>query len=260
LLAALTCIATPVAVMAFTSVGGVVGPERDLVLATAWAARVVAVYLSAALSIALLELAPGRMGRLVGPLHNAVPPLARAAARLLTGAAAASCLATGTVRTLPLATGTVRTVPAPVGDSLAAAVQPVPLPPLDWPGLSAPIRLPALLAPPTTALPSRPSRSPRPALTARPALPAPPARPAAGPPWLPAENPTAAASVVVRPGDSLWSIARRALGPRASDAQVALAWPRWWAANRNAVGSDPNLIHPGLRLLAPTAPSVRRTT
>ena len=81
--------------------------------------------------------------------------------------------------------------------------------------------------------------------------------PVVGPPLappLPARTPQALAvtAVVVQPGDSLWSIAARDLGARASAAQVAQAWPRWWAANRAVLGEDPDLIHPGTRLAAPT--------
>jgi hypothetical protein len=57
--------------------------------------------------------------------------------------------------------------------------------------------------------------------------------------------------VVVRPGDSLWSVAADHLPPCASNAQIARAWPTWWAANRTAVGADPDLIHPGLPLTPP---------
>jgi nucleoid-associated protein YgaU len=60
--------------------------------------------------------------------------------------------------------------------------------------------------------------------------------------------------VVVKPGDSLWAIAADHLPSPATDAQIARAWPRWWAANRDAVGAAPDLIHPGLRL-RPPAPS-----
>ena len=59
---------------------------------------------------------------------------------------------------------------------------------------------------------------------------------------------------VVRPGDSLWDIAERhleALGKRATAADVARAWPAWWAANREVVGAHPDLIHPGQHLEAP---------
>jgi nucleoid-associated protein YgaU len=57
--------------------------------------------------------------------------------------------------------------------------------------------------------------------------------------------------VVVHRGDSLWRIAARSLGPGASDAEVATEWPRWWRANRSAVGPDPDLLRPGTRLMAP---------
>jgi nucleoid-associated protein YgaU len=57
--------------------------------------------------------------------------------------------------------------------------------------------------------------------------------------------------VVVDPGDSLWSITATALGDDADVAEVAAAWPRWWAANRDVIGPDPNLIHPGQRLRRP---------
>jgi nucleoid-associated protein YgaU len=59
-------------------------------------------------------------------------------------------------------------------------------------------------------------------------------------------------AVVVRRGDTLWSIAARALGDDARDAEVDSEWRRWFAANRNVIGSDPNLITPGMRLIAPT--------
>lgn len=63
----------------------------------------------------------------------------------------------------------------------------------------------------------------------------------------------ATAFVVVRRGDTLWDIARRHLPAGASDAQVARAWPRWYAANRAVIGSDPALIRPGQRLRVPDA-------
>jgi hypothetical protein len=56
----------------------------------------------------------------------------------------------------------------------------------------------------------------------------------------------------VHPGDSLWSIAADALGADASDARVASAWQRWYAANRLLIGPDPGLLRPGQRLQPPT--------
>ena len=63
--------------------------------------------------------------------------------------------------------------------------------------------------------------------------------------------PAQPAIYTVRPGDTLWDIARRHLDGRPSDAAIARAWPRWYAANRALIGSDPNLILPGMRLLIP---------
>ena len=58
--------------------------------------------------------------------------------------------------------------------------------------------------------------------------------------------------VVVHRGDSLWSIAARHLGEQATDADVADAWPRWYAANRELIGEDPDLLLPGQVLVVPT--------
>ena len=58
--------------------------------------------------------------------------------------------------------------------------------------------------------------------------------------------------VVVRPGDSLWSIAAELLGPAADDAEVTAAWHRLHRANRSRVG-DPDLSRPGQHLVVPAA-------
>jgi nucleoid-associated protein YgaU len=58
-------------------------------------------------------------------------------------------------------------------------------------------------------------------------------------------------AVVVRPGDTLWSLAAARLGAAAPPRRIAVEWPRWWAANRALIGSDPDLIHPGQRLEVP---------
>ncbi len=61
------------------------------------------------------------------------------------------------------------------------------------------------------------------------------------------------AEVVVHRGDTLWAIAARHLGPGATDAEVAAAWPGWYRANRGVIGDDPDVILPGQRLRAPGA-------
>lgn len=62
-----------------------------------------------------------------------------------------------------------------------------------------------------------------------------------------------ARSVVVRPGDSLWLIAERAIGPqRGGDpAAVDAAWREWYRTNRAVIGEDPDVILPGQRLAPP---------
>ena len=57
--------------------------------------------------------------------------------------------------------------------------------------------------------------------------------------------------LVVRRGDTLWAIAARALGPGASDADVAAEWPRWWLHNKPVIGENPDLLIPGTALTAP---------
>ena len=65
--------------------------------------------------------------------------------------------------------------------------------------------------------------------------------------------PAGDASVVVKGGDSLWSIAASRLGPFATDVDVALAWPKWYAANRETIGSDPAVLLAG-QVLQPPSP------
>jgi nucleoid-associated protein YgaU len=60
-----------------------------------------------------------------------------------------------------------------------------------------------------------------------------------------------AVRVVVRDGDSLWALAARELGPGASDEAIAARWPEWYAANRQVIGDDPDLILPGQVLRVP---------
>ncbi|TCO26660.1 hypothetical protein EV652_107553 [Kribbella steppae] len=47
------------------------------------------------------------------------------------------------------------------------------------------------------------------------------------------------ARVVVKPGDTLWSIAAKDLGPNATAEDIAARWPAWYAANRQLIGPGP---------------------
>lgn len=61
----------------------------------------------------------------------------------------------------------------------------------------------------------------------------------------------ARSAVTVRAGDTLWSVAAQHLQSNASDQQIDKEWRRWYSANKQAVGSDPNVIVPGMKLEAP---------
>lgn len=64
-------------------------------------------------------------------------------------------------------------------------------------------------------------------------------------------NERTAAEVVVRPGDSLWAVAARHLPADATAEDISVAWPSWYAANRRAIGADPNLLDVGMVLQVP---------
>jgi len=66
-------------------------------------------------------------------------------------------------------------------------------------------------------------------------------------------------SVVVRPGDSLWSISEEHLAPNATPRLIVRGAEQIYALNRNLIGADPNLIFVGQELLVPPAMSGRPT-
>lgn len=157
---------------------------------------------------------PGLTGRLAGALTGRlVPAFLRRAVEAALGIAVATASVSAPAAPA-LAAGTAGPRPSPTSTAAAPAPTPAPgspLPLLDRPG--------------------SPSLAPAPILT--------PGRAVVDD------------VVVVRHGDSLWRIAARHLGPQVTEAQVAAAWPRWYAANRAVVGPDPNLLLPGQRLIPP---------
>ena len=82
---------------------------------------------------------------------------------------------------------------------------------------------------------------------------------APGPSWSPeirtASPPSARglSEVVVLRGDSLWSIAARHLGPAATTAEIDTEWHRWFAANRQVIGADADVIAAGQVLRPPAS-------
>jgi nucleoid-associated protein YgaU len=107
------------------------------------------------------------------------------------------------------------------------------------------------------------STNSRPATTSKPATELPtggrmrmgvPDRPTDGAPTRYTDlRPTMPVRVVVREGDSLWTLAARELGPTATNGAIAARWPDWYAANRQVIGDDPDLIFPGQVLRVPPA-------
>ena len=62
----------------------------------------------------------------------------------------------------------------------------------------------------------------------------------------------ASGTVVIRPGDSLWAIARRIVGPQAPNGAVEKELVAIWNRNADRIGTgDPNLVFPGTRLRLP---------
>lgn len=66
------------------------------------------------------------------------------------------------------------------------------------------------------------------------------------------DSPHARPVYVVHRGDTLWDIAADALSPGSTVAETVLECRRWYAANRSAIGSDPDLLMPGTRLHPPS--------
>lgn len=62
----------------------------------------------------------------------------------------------------------------------------------------------------------------------------------------------ATAVVVVRPGDSLWAIARAGLPRTADEASVVRTVAALHALNHRTIGPDPDLIRPGQHLVFPS--------
>ena len=60
----------------------------------------------------------------------------------------------------------------------------------------------------------------------------------------------------VEAGESLWSITADALAPDAGDEVVARTWPLLHRLNRDRIGDDPDLIHPGTLLRLPARAAV----
>lgn len=194
---------------------GTVGFEAILIAAAGGAAWICLTWLTMGSVLLALAALPAWVGATCARIaQRTVPPVLRRAAGALLGA---TVLGVPTLCALPAAAAT--------GPSQISA---------------------ALAAPVTPSLDGHPTGTAAVDPTPLPDL----DRPA---PLRPAHKPASRSKqpVVVRSGDSLWSITARWLGPGASDAAVAARWRSWYATNRTVVGPDPDVLRPGQVLSPP---------
>jgi nucleoid-associated protein YgaU len=241
----------------------------DIVRGCAWLAWVLIGYLALAVAAAALEHVAAAGGLAAAAwLGRLSPPRLR---RLVHLAVTASLAATvvGSVATAPAMATTghhLSTTRGPGPNAGSGA--------LDWPGLTdtaptapptstprpsvSPALVPSQRQTPSTAPTRASTSSPEPTTTA--------GRPhgqhhraglglVGGPRSTATPPPLPAGDVIVQAGDTLWSIATRALPPGSSATQITAEWHHWYAANRDVIGADPGLIFPGQRLHPPASPA-----
>ena len=202
-----------------------VAADEALVALSAGLALALLLWLALGVALEVLALLPGRVGRGSARLSAWLSPrLVRQVAALVIGVGVTTGAA-GVAQAAP-----VRATVETVAESLVPGGRPAPGP--GW------------LAAPTGTLPSE---APDPGWT--PSAPVVRSQPDLAPLGARSTGPTG--EVVVRRGDSLWAIAGRHLGDDASDAEIAREWPRWYAANRDVIGPDPDRLLPGQVLGAP---------
>jgi hypothetical protein len=245
---------------------GPADPADLLLLVVCAGAVAVGLWLGLSVAVAVLGALPGSPGTVARALARRGPAVSRRVASLLLGSTLVAAFGPGT------AVADTGTPPGPwSGPAVPTATSVLPTPgftppppvaaPLPGPGFDpapAPTPVPrprcAATAPGSSAhatgeeLPA-PGWSPTPPAPLRHDASLDVLHPSRHPARLPALE-----GVVVRRGDTLWSIAARHLGSTATAAQVALEWPRWHAANRHVIGDDPDRLVPG-QLLEPPSPN-----
>jgi hypothetical protein len=66
-------------------------------------------------------------------------------------------------------------------------------------------------------------------------------------------DPAETRSYVIQPGDTLWEVAEAHISPsQRSASRIDRYWRQVHAANRDVLGDDPDLIHPGVRVVLPS--------
>lgn len=203
---------------------GPAGPADGILLGVAAGGALLSLWLGLGLALSALSALPGALGRACSLLSARIAP---AAARKVVA------FVLGTTLTAALVPGTAvaRTGHEAPRPTLVAAAQ------IANSGLA-------------DAAPDASFRFVSDAVPAADAAPPPswsPQRPAS-----PTRRVPPADRVVVHRGDTLWSIAAHHLGPAATSADIDAEWHRWFAANRDVIGENANVIAPG-QLLNPPA-------
>ncbi|GAA5027493.1 hypothetical protein GCM10023258_22290 [Terrabacter aeriphilus] len=240
-------------------------PRVDDVLLTAlaWVGAGLSCWLAVGSALVVASLLPGTAGRAAEDLAARVTPLVvRRALTLVLSASVGSVV-------LPAApvSGLGAVVPTTTRASAGhEGSPPAPRPGPD-PGFTPTTTPTPSPAPSAAPSPTRPPTRPATVVTVAPS--AHPA-PTVGPGFVPtrplrthdgdrsrllAPTPRATVAVhdlvTVRRGDTLWSIAAHHLGSGATPTSTAREWPRWYAANREVIGDDPDLLLPGQQLRPP---------
>lgn len=212
------------AVRSLQEPGRATDPTGLLLAVVSLVAWALALWLLLTVVLVLAGRARGRRGRAAAALARRVAP---AAVRRGVELALGLTVTLSPLAAAPAAASVAGTEPGPA----AAGRAEEPAPDLDWPTVPGPAA-----DPPTAPSVSPPNRR-------------------AGP------GPEPTATVVVRPGDTLWALAEASLQRtgtrRPTDGQVAVAWPLWWSENRHVIGPDPDLIRPGTALRVPPTDAVR---
>lgn len=192
-------------------------PAGALVALAAASAAICAAWLTLAAALHCLARLPGHLGSVAGRVAAAVTPALVSRLLMITVSTAGAAV---TVPTTAAATvATVHAADAPAPDFGAPA--------------------PKVMTQEAAPSPGWTPTAPRPAR--QPTLEVLGSRGGSG------EDP----SYVVRRGDCLWDIVGRHLGDRATPAAIVEAIPSWHEANRDVLGPDPDLIHPGVTLTPP---------
>jgi hypothetical protein len=199
-----------------------------------------------------LSVLPGALGSVCGSLAERLTPAAyRRAARIALGISVAAGPVLGAFP------ANAATVDQPTQAAAAAQL----LPGLDRPG-TVDSQLPGGVQLPSLDRPGADRRTPEWDSGERTSLPNPDRPQSHDPVTRPplrdvdarshgAQRQDAQRQVVVKRGDNLWNIARDHLPPDASNAEINHEWHRWYDANRQVIGDDPDLILPGQILTPP---------